>query len=90
MTSKNKKRVYNSLEKMEALTPLIVPMIDILANISKEFTEGSGFCGDSVLIEAGRYLLGATAHLESATAGMLGKLRESKKLIEKQEKELSI
>ena len=87
MTEKNKARVYESLLKMEALAPSIVAMIDTLAKISKEFTDGSGFEGDYVVKEAGQYLLGATAHLESASAGMLSKLQESKELIEKQELE---
>ena len=89
MTAENKNRVYTSLQKMEALSPSIVAMIDTLAKISKEFTDGSGFKGDSILIEAGRFLLGATAHLESASASFLSKLRESKELIAKLEAELA-
>ena len=86
MTEENKTRVYESLSKMEALAPSIVAMIDTLAKISKEFSDGR-FEGDYVVKEAGRYLLGATAHLESASAGMLSKLQECKALIEKQELE---
>ena len=89
MTAENKKRVYNSLIKMEALAPSIVAMVDTLAKIGNEFTNGSGFKGDFVLIEAAGYLSGAVRQLESASAGMLSKLRESKELIEKQEAELS-
>ena len=87
MTEENEKRVHDALLKLYALTPLVVAMIDTLAKISKQFVEGSGFRGDSVLVEAARYLLGATAHLESASAGMLKKLEESKELIAKQEAE---
>ena len=87
MTTENKDRVFNSLEKMEALTPSIGALIDTLAKISKEFTAGSGFQGDSVLAEAAGYLLGATAHLESASAGFLTKLQETKGLVAKTERE---
>lgn len=89
MTAETKNRVYTSIEKMEALAPSIVAMIDTLAKIGKEFTDGSGFSGDSVVAEAGRYLLTATHQLESASAGMLTKLQECKELIAKQEAEIS-
>lgn len=85
MTAKNKRRVYDALEKMEEITPSIIAMIDTLTKISKEFTDGSGFHGDYMLIQSGGFLLGTASQLESASATMLSRLRESKELIEKQE-----